>query len=67
MIAPDDFYRWFRAEAEKLPTVTRVAVHEALAQQNHRLVYLQLHELMAAGKLPQPWSERLAEFYSRFF
>jgi hypothetical protein len=67
MVTLDDFYRWFRGQAQGLPPDTRAAVLEALAQENHRLTYLQLDELMTAGKLPTGWADRLAEFYSRFF
>jgi len=67
MTTPEEFYTWFRAEAEMLPLEVRLAVQDAISERTPRLAYLGLHELNEAGELPASWKPVLDEFYSRFY
>ena len=59
--------RWFRAEAERLPTETRLRALCALEEQNLRQRFLGLDTLRKKGELPEPWGPHLDEFYSVVF
>ena len=67
MDTPEEFYIWFRAEAESLPRDVKLSVLDALDKKVARQVYLGLHPLNEAKKLPASWEPMLAEFYSRFY
>ncbi len=67
MTSLDEFYDWFRTEAQSLPPEIKTTVLEALDVHDHRNTFLKLESLQKSGALPSRWDEVLSSFYSRFF
>ncbi len=67
MTSLQDFYQWFRAEAEALPQDSKISVLESLTLKEPRQVFLVLDDLQKCGRLPPHWTRVLNSFYSLFF
>ena len=59
----DDYYAWFRAEAENLAGDARQSVLAALQNQQPLTVHRDLYDLFEAKKLPESWEDNLRSFW----
>ena len=62
----DEYFEWFRMEAQHLDAEIRPHVLGALDHKDPRQVFLNLDRLNRQAKLPGIWNSKLDEFFWLF-